>query len=68
MLVARVLEHWLGGAQAEIGSGSTPRNGAASTATVAAESPRPAIIWASRPPNECPMTAGFLSSVSITDA
>ena len=37
---------------AEIGSGSTPRNGAGSIATAAMASPRPARIWARRPPNE----------------
>src|SRR3989442_11200953 len=36
----------------EIGSGSTPRKGAGSTATVAADHPRPAMICASSPPNE----------------
>ena len=40
--------------RAEIGRGGTPRNGAASTATVAAESPRPATIWASRPAERVP--------------
>ena len=39
-----------------------PRNGAGSIATVAAASPRPAMICASRPPNEWPITTGFLSS------
>src|SRR5438105_10165878 len=34
----------------EIGSGSTPRKGAESIATVAADSPRPAMICASSPP------------------
>ena len=43
----------------EIGSGSTPRNGAGSIATDAADRPRPARIWASRPPKEWPITAGF---------
>src|SRR5882724_7577122 len=41
---------------AEIGSGSTPRNGAESMATVTADRPRPARIWAIRPPNECQPT------------
>jgi hypothetical protein len=50
----------------EIGSGSTPRNGAASIATEAAARPRPATICASSPPNEWPMTAGLRSSCSIT--
>src|SRR3954471_22468191 len=36
----------------EIGSGSTPRKGAGSIATVAADSPRPPTICASSPPNE----------------
>jgi hypothetical protein len=49
-------------ARDEIGSGSTPRNGAGSIATEAAARPRPARIWVSRPPNECPITAGLLSS------
>jgi hypothetical protein len=35
-------------------------------ATVAAESPRPASIWASNPPVECPITTGFFSSLPIT--
>jgi hypothetical protein len=52
----------------ETGSGSTPRNGPGSIATVAAERPRSAMSWASRPPVECPITAGFLSSVSMTFA
>ena len=39
----------------EIGSGSTPRNGAGSIATDAAESPRPATICVSRPPKEWPI-------------
>ncbi len=47
---------------AENGSGSTPRNGAGSIGTVAADSPRPARICASRPPNEWPMMAGFFVS------
>jgi hypothetical protein len=34
----------------------TPRNTPGSIATVAAESPRPASVWASSPPVECPMT------------
>lgn len=46
--------------RAEIGRGSTPRNGAGSIATEAAASPRPARIWASRSPNEWPISAGFL--------
>ena len=38
-------------------------------ATVAAESPRPASIWANNPPVECPITAGFFSeAVPITSA
>ena len=36
----------------EIGSGSTPRNGAGSIATDAADRPRPARICVSRPPKE----------------
>jgi hypothetical protein len=48
------------------GSGSTPRNGAASTATVAADCPRPATICAISPPNEWPITAGLRVSVPIT--
>ena len=38
--------------RAEIGSGSTPRKGAGSIATVAALSPRPAAICDSSPPKE----------------
>ena len=53
---------------AEIGSGSTPRKGPGSIATVAADKPRPAIIWASNPPVEWPITAGFLVSFPITSA
>ena len=48
---------------AEIGKGSTPRNGAGSIATVAFDSPRPATICARRPPKEWPITAGFLLSL-----
>jgi hypothetical protein len=51
---------------AEIGSGSTPRNGAASIATVTAACPRPATICAIRPPKGCPITAGLLVSPPIT--
>ena len=51
---------------AEIGSGSTPRNGAGSIATDAADRPRPARIWVSSPPKEWPMTAGFRSSRRMT--
>ena len=53
---------------AEIGSGSTPRNGPGSIATVAADRPRSAMICASNPPVEWPMTAGFFSSPPITSA
>ena len=53
---------------AEIGSGRTPRNGAGSIATEAAESPRPAMICVSRPPNEWPITTGLRSSSPITSA
>ena len=53
---------------AETGSGSTPRKGPGSIATVAADSPRSAIIWASRPPVEWPITAGFFVSLPITSA
>ena len=45
---------------AEIGNGSTPRNGAGSMATDAADSPRPARICVSRPPNEWPTIDGLL--------
>jgi hypothetical protein len=48
--------------RAEIGRGSTPRNGAGSIATDAAARPRPARIWVSRPPKEWPMIAGFWAS------
>src|SRR5713101_1780223 len=47
---------------AESGRGSTPRNGAASMATVTAATPASATICAMRPPKEWPMTAGFLLS------
>ena len=53
---------------AEIGSGSTPRNGAESIATEAAARPRPARICVSSPPNEWPTTAGLRSSLPITSA
>jgi len=53
---------------AENGSGSTPRKGAGSIATETAERPRPATIWVSSPPNECPITAGFFFSWPITSA
>jgi hypothetical protein len=52
----------------EIGSGSTPRNGAGSIATDTAARPRPARIWVRSPPNECPMMAGFLSSPRMTSS
>src|SRR5215217_6952729 len=52
----------------ERGSGRTPRNTPGSMATVAAESPRPASIWANNPPVECPITAGLFSSLPITSA
>jgi hypothetical protein len=68
MLVARVRQDRAGDRRAEIGSGTTPQKGAASIATVAAESPLPATIWANSTPNECPITAGFLSNASITEA
>jgi len=54
--------------RAEIGNGSTPRKGPGSIATETAANPRPAIIWVSSPPVECPITAGFLSSFPITSA
>src|SRR6267143_862076 len=44
------------------GSGSTPRKGPGSIATVAEATPRPESICTSRPPKEWPMTAGFLFS------
>ena len=53
---------------AENGNGSTPRLGAGSIETVPAASPRPATIWASRPPNEWPMTTGFRFRPSTTAA
>src|SRR6266508_2660623 len=46
----------------EIGSGSTPRNGAGSIATDTAARPRPARIWVSSPLKECLMIAGLRSS------
>ena len=52
--------------RAEIGSGSTPRNGAGSIATDAADRPRPARIWVSRPPKLWPITAGLRSSLPMT--
>ena len=51
--------------RAETGRGSTPRKGAGSMATDAADRPRPARIWVSSPPNECPMMAGFVVSVAM---
>ena len=51
---------------AEIGNGSTPRNGAGLIATETAEQPRPARISVSNPPNECPITAGLRSSLVMT--
>ena len=45
----------------EAGRGRTPRKTPGSIATVAADSPRPASICASKPPVECPMTAGLWS-------
>ena len=53
---------------AEIGTGSTPRNGAGLIDTADDASPRPASIWVSRPPKECPITAGLRSSLPITSA
>ena len=50
------------------GSGSTPRNPAASMATVTAAKPSSANICAMRPPKECPTTAGFLLSWRIVSA
>src|SRR6266851_8530520 len=52
----------------EYGSGSTPRNGAGSMATEAADRPRPANICVNSPPNEWPITAGFFFSLPITPA
>jgi hypothetical protein len=52
----------------EKGNGKTPRNTPGSMATVAAESPQPASIWANNPPVECPITAGFFSSLLTTPA
>ena len=46
--------------RAETGSGSTPRNGAGSIATETAASPRPARIWAIKPPKECPISGRLL--------
>ena len=54
--------------KAENGNGSTPRNGAGLMATVADDSPRPATICASRPPNEWPITTGLRTSPWITAA
>ncbi len=53
---------------AEIGSGSTPRNGAGLIETVALARPRPARICASNPPKECPITTAGLSRIVITSA
>src|SRR3954452_23422033 len=53
---------------ADSGSGRTPRNGAGESATVAADSPRPARICASRPPNEWPPPTGLRSSRPMTDS
>src|SRR2546421_3133807 len=52
----------------EMGRGSTPRNGAGSMATEAAERPRPATICVRRPPNEWPITAGFLFRRWMTES
>jgi hypothetical protein len=49
----------------EAGRGRTPRKTPGSIATVAADSPRPASICASKPPVECPITAGFVSRASM---
>ena len=51
--------------RADAGSGRTPRNGAGSIATVTAEDPVPAILWAMSPPKECPTTAGLMVSWPI---
>jgi len=59
MPVGRVAQDGRLALSEDSGSWRMPRNGAASIATVAAESPRPAMICASRPPNEWPMTAGL---------
>ena len=59
----QISEAW-GEVVAEIGSGSTPRNGAGLIATDAAASPRPARIIVSRPPKEWPMITGFPSKVT----
>jgi hypothetical protein len=53
---------------AEMGSGSTPRNSAGSIATDTAARPSPARSWVSRPPNECPITTGLLFSLPMTAA
>jgi hypothetical protein len=53
---------------AEMGSGSTPRNGPGSIATAAAARPRPARICVSRPPDEWPTIAGLQSSLLTTAA
>ena len=53
---------------AEIGSGSTPRNGAGLIATDAVDRPRPARICVSRPPKECPTMAGRFSSCLIASS
>ncbi len=50
---------------AEKGSVSTPLIGAASMATAALARLRPSSTWASKPPNECPMTTGFAGSASM---
>jgi hypothetical protein len=47
---------------ADVGAGSTKRNGDGSIATVASDKPCPAGIWAIGPPKECPATAGLRSS------
>ena len=49
----------------ESGTDNTPWNGAGSTATVATDSPPPAIFWAIRPPKEWPTTAGLSVSAAI---
>ena len=51
---------------AENGSGSTPGTAPGRWRPTPADRPRPATIWVSRPPNECPTTTGLRSSRPMT--
>ena len=58
-----VMGHSTGGLVAQMLAGR-----GLAAATVAADRPRPASICASKPPVECPMTAGFLSRALMISA